>query len=204
MSRGGAPPRAPELPDLPAEVERRLSRYAEELAAWGSRMNLVGSTAPAAIRVHIEDALAAAPALPARARVADLGSGAGLPGVPIAIARPDLRVTLVEIRERRVHFLRHVVRAVPVDCEILRVRIEDPPPGAAYDVALLRAVARLEPSLEMGRRWVHPGGEIWTWTRETLEALPAGVRGSAGEIPLGERGRVLRVAASRVPRGTPA
>jgi 16S rRNA (guanine527-N7)-methyltransferase len=194
------PPRGPELSE---DLERRLSRYAEELAAWGSRTNLVGSTAPEAIRLHVEEALAAVPALPQGALVADLGSGAGLPGLPIAIARPDLRVTLVEIRERRVHFLRHVARSLPVDCRILRLRIEDPPPGAAFDVALLRAVAGPLDSLRMGRPWVREGGEIWTWTRARLGDLPPEMRAGASEIPLGERGRILRVAASHVPRGTP-
>ncbi len=193
----------PQAREWSADVERRLARYAEELASWGSRINLVGSTEPAAIRRHLDDALAAAEALPRGAHVVDLGSGAGLPGVPVAIARPDLRVTLVEIRERRVHFLRHVARALPLACEILRVRIEDPPPDSECAVALLRAVANVRESLKLGRFWTASDGEIWIWTRETLDSLSADLRLGAGEIPLGERGRILRVPAANVPRGTP-
>jgi 16S rRNA (guanine527-N7)-methyltransferase len=187
---------------LGADVERRLARYAEELATWGARTNLVGSTEPEAIARHIEDALAAAESLSAGARVVDLGSGAGLPGIPVAIARPDVRVTLVEIRERRVHFLRHVARSVPVECRILRCRIGDPPAGSDLDVALLRGVKGVRESLRLGRLWTRCDGEIWTWTREPLEALPPELRSGAGELSLGERGRILRVPASNVPRGT--
>jgi 16S rRNA (guanine527-N7)-methyltransferase len=193
----------PQAREWSADVERRVARYAEELARWGSRINLVGSTEPAALRRHLDDALAAAEALPRGARVVDLGSGAGLPGVPVAIARPDLQVSLVEIRERRVNFLRHVARALPVECEILRVRIEDPPPDLECDVALLRGVANVQESLKLGRFWAGPGAEIWIWTRETLDSLCAELRSGASEIPLGERGRILRVPAANVPRGTP-
>ena len=77
-----------------------MHRFLAELARWAPRTNLVGSSEPAALARHVEDSLAVAGYLPDGARVVDLGSGAGFPGIPIAIARPDLLVTLVEIRER--------------------------------------------------------------------------------------------------------
>src|SRR5262249_18479377 len=115
------------------------------LRQWGPRTNLVGSLDDAALTRHVEDSLAAAEHLPHSARVVDLGSGAGFPGIPLAIARPDLDLTLVEIRERRVHFLRHVVRQLELGCRIERRRIEEPllPP---FEFALLRAVAPPEES----------------------------------------------------------
>ena len=76
-------------------------------------MNLVGSTAPEEIELHIRDSLAAAAQLPAGCALVDLGSGAGFPGIPIALARPDVRVTLVETRERRVSFLRFLNLEMP-------------------------------------------------------------------------------------------
>lgn len=178
--------------------ERRLEEFLGEVRRWGQRVNLVGSTTAQALRVHVEDSLAAAPWIPEAALVVDLGSGAGFPGVPLLLARPDLRITLVESRERRAHFLRHVVRTLELDCRVLRTRIECPT-GGPFDVALLRAVAPLQRAAELGEPWVLPEGEIWIWTREDRASVGLGV---AAEISLGARGRILRLRASEVPRGT--
>ena len=166
-------------------------------------MNLVGSTAPEALRVHVSDALQAVDVLPRGARVVDLGSGAGFPGIPLALARPDLQLTLVEIRERRVAFLRHVERELGAGFEVRRARIEDgPAPGDAYAFALMRAVAPLDRALPLARPWVGEEGEIWVWTREAASQTLEVAGGLAGHIELGTRGRVLRVRAAAVPRGT--
>ncbi len=162
-------------------------------------MNLVGSCEPSALREHVEDSLAAAPHLPDAARVVDLGSGAGFPGIPLAIARPDLNLDLVEIREKRVSFLRHVVRTLDLACQVLRVRIEDASPEP-YDRVLLRAVAPPQRALEMGRPWARDGGEIWVWAGPGAAVPKAGLE---GEIPLGPRGVIVRAAVAHVSRGTP-
>jgi 16S rRNA (guanine527-N7)-methyltransferase len=181
-------------------VDQRLESYLRELVRWGERTNLVGSLERSALEQHLSDSLAAAPHLPSGARVADLGSGAGLPGIPLAIAREDAAITLVEIRERRVHFLRHVVRTLGLACRVERVDLDEAAPDAPYDVALLRAVAPPVEAVPRARPWVRDGGEIWLWTREPAEALPWPV---AGEIPIGAgRGSVLRIRACDVPRRT--
>src|SRR5262245_44770288 len=113
-------------------------------------MNLVGSTARDELVVHVLDSLAAAEVLPQGARVVDLGSGAGFPGLPLAIERPDLELTLLEIREARVHFLRHVVRLLGLRCSVRRGSIDEPP-VEPFDYALLKAVA---PVPEAARRGV--------------------------------------------------
>ena len=163
-------------------------------------MNLVGSTDPGELRVHVEDALAAADALPKGGNVVDLGSGAGLPGIPIAIERPDLRMTLVEIRERRVHFLRHIVRVLDLPIEVRRADLETPP-AEAFEVALARAVSPAPELLPSAARWVGPEGEVWVWTR-----LSPSEAGAPSAVPLAlpeGRGAILRVPASAVSRGTP-
>ncbi len=176
-----------------------LERYLDELQSWGARMNLVGSIAREDLRVHLDDSLAAADALPQGARVVDLGSGAGLPGIPIAISRPDLDVTLVEIRERRVHFLRHVARTLGLEVAIERTRLEDPP-ALRFDFALARAVLPPRKVLPLAARWVHLEGEVWIWTRETPSE--AGVP-EASVLPLSaNRGGILRAPAAAVSRGT--
>jgi 16S rRNA (guanine527-N7)-methyltransferase len=177
----------------------RIDRYLEELRRWGGRTNLVGSTDPDALRLHVEDSLVAASHLPAGVRVVDLGSGAGFPGLPILVSRGDLRMTLIEARERRVHFLRHVVRVLGLSCAVVRCRIEDPPVGG-FDYALLRAVAPVERALPLAAPWLERDGEIWIWTREEAQAVGSAY---AGEMPLGDsRGRILRANAAVVSRGT--
>lgn len=175
--------------------EAGLASFVQELTRWGERMNLVGSTDPAAIARHVDDALAATPYLEPGVSVVDLGSGAGFPGLPIAISRRDLRVTLVEIREKRVAFLRHMVRALALDVAILRQSIEAPAPRR-FDRVLLRAVAHPELSAELGRAWVSEGGEVWVWAGPGVE-LP-----NARPIPLASGGAVLRIPAEAVSRGT--
>jgi 16S rRNA (guanine527-N7)-methyltransferase len=178
-----------------AALDAALNAFAAELARWGARMNLVGSTDGAAITRHIDDSLAAAEPLPQGASIVDLGSGAGFPGIPIALARPDLRVTLVEVRQKRLAFLRHVARELRARIEVVAASIESPTRGD-FDFALLRAVAKPERSLELGLPWVHARGEVWIWAGPTVD--PAG----APSIPLASGGKVLRFHAADFSRGT--
>jgi 16S rRNA (guanine527-N7)-methyltransferase len=172
-----------------------LARFAEELTRWGARMNLVGSTEPAALARHFSDSLAGAAHLPQAARVVDLGSGAGFPGIPLAIARPDLDLTLVERREKRLSFLRHAVRELGLRAEVRAASIESAP-GTPFAFALLRAVARPEQSARLALPWVHERGEIWIWAG-AADRIPG-----ASEIPLASGGHILRIRAHEFSRGT--
>ncbi|MFI5314277.1 MAG: 16S rRNA (guanine(527)-N(7))-methyltransferase RsmG [Myxococcota bacterium] len=178
-----------------AALRAGLEVFTAELARWGQRMNLVGSTEPAALARHVEDSLAAAAHLPPNSRVVDLGSGAGFPGIPIALARPDLRFVLVEVREKRLAFLRHVARELALSIEISGTSIETPP-SVGFDFALLRAVAKPERSAELALPWVVATGEIWVWASATAD-----LRG-ARPLPLASGGRILRVRAADFSRGT--
>jgi 16S rRNA (guanine527-N7)-methyltransferase len=173
------------------DARAKLERFALELQKWGSRVNLVGSTERAEIDVHIEDSLVGARHLPAGVAVADLGSGAGFPGVPIAIARPDLALTLVESRERRVHFLRHLIRALDVPMEVRCERFERSAPKR-FDVVCMRAVGAPAEILPGAAGWVREEGEIWLWCRYGPGEISWP---SVGSIEMGERGRILRLAA---------
>lgn len=179
----------------PPDPDETIADFVRELSRWGERMNLVNSTDAAATARHVEDALAAAPHLPVGASVVDLGSGAGFPGLPIAIARRDLRVTLVEIREKRVAFLRHAVRTLGLAVDVRRVSIEEAP-ADAFDFALLRAVAAPQKSAELARPWVHDRGEVWIWAGAGI-LLPG-----AAPLPLASGGAILRVPAAVISRGT--
>jgi 16S rRNA (guanine527-N7)-methyltransferase len=125
-------------------------RYAERLAGDGVLRGLIGPReADRLWERHLLNSAVLTDLLPAAARVVDVGTGAGLPGIPMAIRRPDLRVDLVEPMQRRVNFLREVVAELDLagTVRVVRGRADDPEVvrsvGAA-DWVVARAVAPLD------------------------------------------------------------
>ena len=103
------------LEELGAATDRTapLADFARLVSRWGERMNLTGHSGPDAIaRRLVLDAVALGCALEEPTSLADLGSGAGFPGIPLAILWPRARITLIESRERRHHFQRTAIRAL--------------------------------------------------------------------------------------------
>ena len=188
--------------DLDPALARPLCTLAELLAQWAARMNLTGHRTPEAIaRRLILDALALGRALPvhAPASLVDLGSGAGFPGLPLAICWPRTRVTLVEARERRHHFQRAAVRALGlVNAEPRRGRIEALS-AEPHEVAVAQALAGPDQAVSWMRPWVAPGG--WLALARTPEspepATPAGFetgRSISYQVPCSGPTRALWVA----------
>lgn len=143
------------MPDLArgvfsSEAMPVVTRYAEMLASEGVLRGLIGPReVPRLWERHVVNSMALAPALAASARVADVGTGAGLPGVVLAIGRPDLDVTLVEPLLRRTTFLTEVVDALGLtNVTVLRARAEEVHGTAVFDVVTSRAVAPLGRLLE--------------------------------------------------------
>lgn len=128
--------------------------YAASLADAGVVRGLIGPReVPRLWDRHLLNCAVLAPVLPEGAEVADIGSGAGLPGLVLAIARPDLRLTLVEPLLRRTTFLSEVVDELGLDnVEVLRGRAEEVAGGRRFDVVTSRAVAPLDRLL----RWSMP------------------------------------------------
>jgi 16S rRNA (guanine527-N7)-methyltransferase len=142
-----------------------LGRYLCELDAWRRRINLTGDLAPEELAVHALESAAGAPLIPHGARLLDIGSGGGFPGVPLAIVRPDLSVTLLESRSKRASFLRHVARTVPVEnATVLRDRVEDLL-SPDYDVATCRAVGEIAEVIH-GAPFLRPRALFLAWTTE--------------------------------------
>ena len=127
----------------------RFERYCAALIDWNRRVNLTAITDPIDVaRRHFLDSLSVLSVCEMRAgdRLVDVGSGAGFPGLPIRIARPDLQVTLLEATRKKCEFLRRVVDALDLsDVAIVNARAEDAARAAThraqYDWALARAVA---------------------------------------------------------------
>jgi len=139
-------------------------RYAELLAGDGAQRGVIGPHEGARIWTrHLLNCAAVASAVPPSARVLDIGSGAGLPGIPLALARPDLSVTLLEPLARRIAYLDHVVAALQVDqIAIVRSRAAEHAAavGAIYDVVTARAVTNLVTLAEWARPLLSPGGIV--------------------------------------------
>lgn len=137
-------------------------RYAELLAGPGIERGLLGPReADRLWPRHLVNSAALTELLPSAAHVVDLGSGAGLPGIPLAIARPDLQVTLVEPLLRRANFLTECVEELELpNVAVRRGRAEELAGMLAGDVVVARAVARLDRLVGWAVPLTVPGGTV--------------------------------------------
>jgi len=141
------------------ETLDRLKRYAELLADWNSRHNLVSAGSMADLwRRHFWDSAQIASLVSEQAEtVIDLGSGAGFPGLVLAIMRPDLRITLIEATRKKSEFLKTVAADLGLSTEVRNQRIEDMAPEP-FDVITARACAPLDQLLSYTQRFWRKGG----------------------------------------------
>jgi 16S rRNA (guanine527-N7)-methyltransferase len=180
----------------PARVDS-LAQLALLVARWGRSINLSGHRDPEAVaRGLILDAAAMLSALPAFESFADLGSGAGFPGLPMAILAPSRRLVSVEARRKRVFFQRAAVRELGLaNVEIRHGRSEALAPLMA-SMVVAQAVAAPEQALEWMLRWCEPGGLLVIPGSESPPELPDCAMITDPEIreyrvPLGGRARTL-------------
>jgi 16S rRNA (guanine527-N7)-methyltransferase len=161
----------------------RLSEDTRELLGRYRRL-LIDRAVPAGLiaradisdldRRHILDSLRGAPLLPGSTRaVADLGSGAGLPGIPLAVALPHVAFTLVDSRRRRVAFLELSTEQLGLpNVTVVESRVEDLPPG--FDACVARGFGGPRASWTAAERLLRPNGRLLYW---------AGGSFDAGEVP---------------------
>jgi 16S rRNA (guanine527-N7)-methyltransferase len=154
-----------------------LVRYVQLLRDWNQRINLVSRRDTGRIlSYHVIDSLAVQRLLPQGARVCDIGSGAGLPGIPLAIVRPDLQMLLVEASQKRGSFLRTAVAEPGIaQAEVLNQRAESLPP-LECDVVLSRLSGPLRDAVRYAVPHRKPTGTIVLYkTRDcTTELSKAG------------------------------
>jgi 16S rRNA (guanine527-N7)-methyltransferase len=133
---------APYIASAPSGLYGQLSTYLDLLLKWNARTNLTAIRDPEEIvRRHFGESLFAAQRLdPATATLMDFGSGAGFPGLPIALLHPEIRVTLAESQNKKASFLREVIRTLGLPTEVWPERVESLPPGRQFDTVTLRAV----------------------------------------------------------------
>lgn len=123
----------------------QLTVYLELILKWNARFNLTAIRTPEEIvRRHFGESLFVATRLGPCQTLLDFGSGAGFPGLPIQLLRPDLQVTLAESRSKKASFLREVVRSLGLSTEVWAGRVEAMPAERRFDAVTLRAVDTME------------------------------------------------------------
>ena len=160
-----------------------LIRYIEEIELFNGAYGLVKVSGRRELIVkHILDSLAPLPILRrlhARPQIADVGSGAGLPGIPLAICMPDAEFTLIERMGRRAGFLRNVAAALGLsNVKVEEAEMERIPTPPFFDIAVFRAFRPLEPSIFKGlSRLLTDGGVLAAYKgrRQSLEEEMAGL-----------------------------
>ena len=171
----------------------QLQMFLALLLRWNARINLTAVREPEEIvRRHFAESIFAAKQIPQRAKtLLDYGSGGGFPGIPIAICRPEIAVTLAESQTKKAAFLREAVRTLGLKAEVWAARVEAMEPGRVFDAITLRAVDKMPAACKSAAERLAPRGWIAVFTtRKTEAALEkiAGVRwDGAVEIPGSEQ-----------------
>ena len=151
---------------LSPEAAEKFDTYAARLVEWNEKINLTALTAPRDIVwKHFADSLSAAPYLPKTPfSLIDVGTGAGFPGVPLALVRPDLQLTLLDSLQKRLTFLDALCKELGIPVTLVHARAEDgghdPALREQFDVATARAVANLPVLCEYCLPFVKVGGQF--------------------------------------------
>ena len=159
----------------------RLLDYLALLDRWNRTYNLTAVRDPREMLVkHLLDSLAMAPYVRDE-RLADLGTGPGLPGIPLAIVKPQLQVALVESNGKKARFLREAVRQLGLgNARVLEARAEEVAEDGQYDAITARALDRLAGILRVGGHLLRPGGRLLAMkgprVDEEVAELPPGWR----------------------------
>jgi 16S rRNA (guanine527-N7)-methyltransferase len=140
-----------------------IDTWLTRLEEWNARVDLTAARSPEElVDLMLVDAFVVAPRIPRGVRLVDVGSGAGAPGLAIALLRPDLPVTLVEPLGKRVSFLRTVIGVLGrTDVTLVHGRGETLAGKGAFDVAISRATLPPPEWLALGVDLVVPGGAVW-------------------------------------------
>lgn len=177
-----------------ATTQLKLLDYLALLEKWNKVHNLTAVRDPLAmVFLHLLDSLAVLPYI-GHGRLLDVGSGAGLPGIPIALARPDLKTTLLDTSHKKTSFLRHVKATLDIaNLEVVCGRAEQFRPGHHFDSIISRAFSNLSEFVDLTRHlladtgvWlamkgVYPFDELTELQGLRSEVLPLRVPGIAAQ-----------------------
>jgi len=177
---------------LSGQMQGRLLQYIALLTKWNRTYNLTAIREPSRlVSHHLLDSLAVLPHLNG-VSVVDIGSGAGLPGIPLAIAQPQTRVALLDSNHKKGAFLRQAVLELKLDnVEVVTARAEQWRPARLFDVVISRAFSDLPGFVEAAAHLCAPNGVL---------AAMKGIYPDEELAQLGSSARVVRVVELRVPR----
>jgi 16S rRNA (guanine527-N7)-methyltransferase len=166
--------------DLSGAETAQLTALISELQRWGARVNLTAIRAPQEmVSAHILDSLSVRPFVEG-SRVLDVGTGAGFPGLPLAIVQPETAFWLLDSNGKKISFVNHVIGQLGIsNAQTVKARAEDYAPGKRFDTVIARALASTEKLLQLAGHLVredgvllalkgkHPAAEL-----EAIEHLP--------------------------------
>lgn len=191
---------------LSADARQRLLAYATELLKWNEKVSLTAITrTEEVVDKHLLDSLAVLPEVQGATHLLDLGAGAGLPGIPLAIALPGLRATLVDAVAKKVAFMKTgaVKGGVADRVKAVHVRAEGHPDEEGLprtDLVISRAFMDVGPFLLLARAYLAPGGRVVTLLGQAPPAETLGGLASAAGLELVSR-RTFQLPLSKDPRG---
>ena len=163
------------LSSLSPDALEQFRTYLDLLLKWNSCLNLTAIRDPETIlRRHFVECIQCAQTFPEleNATLLDFGSGAGLPGIPIAICRPDFHVTLAESQRKKAAFLREVIRTLGLSAEVFDGRVEALPENRQFAIVTLRAVDRMREACQAALPRVEGNGRILLFsTRDKVDEL---------------------------------
>ena len=151
------------MPDLTDEQTAAFIKYYKMLVLWNRKLNLTRITDPNEVaQKHFADSVLGASLIPEGARVVDVGTGAGFPGIPLKIVRPDIELVMVDSLGKRVKFLTELTLELGIDAAAIHARAEDAARTSglrgSFDIALSRAVAPMNVLTELTVPFVKVGG----------------------------------------------
>ncbi len=151
------------MPGLDERQRLAFSRYYDMLVDWNERMNLTAITDPFEVAAkHFADSLLPEKMIPFGSDCIDIGTGAGFPGIPLKIARPDIRITLLDSLNKRIMFLKAVTDELGLEAVLIHARAEDgarrPELRERFDAAVSRAVASAGVIAELTLPYLRVGG----------------------------------------------
>ena len=162
--------------DLNNQQLSQFAIYKNELLDWNARTNLISESSTGEIITrHFLDSLTGLPFITKpQALIIDLGSGAGFPGLPLKIARPDLQIYLLEANRKKVSFLKHVIRVLQLETtNVLHDRVENILKTnlwkEKFDILVSRATFKMDELMTLGDFFLAPAGQLIAWKGPNVE-----------------------------------